>query len=41
MSHVRHGAQQFLMGRPGVRTVQDCSRLSLKNLYKGVDNLEQ
>lgn len=41
MSHVRHGAELFLMGTPGVSGVQDFSRVSLKDLYKGVDNLER
>lgn len=41
MSHVRHGAEKFLMGSPGVSGVDDFSRVALKNLYKGVDNLEQ
>jgi len=41
MSHVRHGAEQFLMGAAGVSGVEDFSRVSLKNLYKGVDNLLQ
>lgn len=41
MSHVRHGAERFLMGTPGVSGVQDFSRVSLKDLYKGVDNLEK
>lgn len=41
MSHVRHGAEKFLMGSPGVSGVEDFSRVALKNLSKGVDNLEQ
>lgn len=41
MSHVRHGAEKFLMGSPGVSGVEDFSLVALKNLYKGVDNLEQ
>jgi len=41
LSHVRHGAEKFLMGTAGVSGVEDFSRVSLKNLYKGVDNLLQ
>lgn len=40
LSRLRHAATLYLVGAPGVSGVVDYSRIALRDLYKGIANLE-